>query len=592
MGNTGRVPRLGTVLDRGGRAAVVAVLVVAALGWAGWATGNHRLTQVSADWPPMAPWAAVLSAALAAAILLQWGSPPPARVWAARVVVAATGVLAAAFLLEYLIDGSSGLHDVFFAEAVRTLEEAWQERPSPRTAASVLLIAVAVGLTRVDRRWTRVAWPLCLVTAMVEPVLAVTVFLFDAVSTPAVAGSAAISIPTAVALLLLVAGTFTARPDRNPVAWLLTRPDGWALLQMVGIIAGLPIVVVLSRLVFLGLGLSHDGAWALSVILGAAVIGAAAVYFAQRERRGLQLARDTLTMQRAEAEARYRMIAENAVDIVVHLRGNEVEWISPSVEAGLGDPPAEWIGSDLGQRVHPDDLDAVVAALIRIGRDESARARFRLRTADGGYRWFDGHGKSYVDVNGHIDGVIAALRNVDEQVEAERRLERLARFDALTGLLNRSETITRFNAALQHPRSPGAHLGVLFCDIDHFKEINDTWGHPTGDVVLTTIAARIRDSVRQGDIVGRMGGDELLVLLPGVHNLDEVAEIAEKIRSHVDEPIHHAGLTLHATLSIGATIADTGDSGYALMARADVAMYRAKRSGRNSVTRIAPTDSG
>ena len=93
----------------------------------------------------------------------------------------------------------------------------------------------------------------------------------------------------------------------------------------------------------------------------------------------------------------------------------------------------------------------------------------------------------------------------------------------------------------------------MFCDTDQFKAINDTWGHTVGDVVLSTVAGRIRDCVRDGDTVGRVGGDEMLVLLPGVHSIDEVVLIAEKIRCRAAEPIHHLGQTIYTTLNIGAT---------------------------------------
>ena len=104
--------------------------------------------------------------------------------------------------------------------------------------------------------------------------------------------------------------------------------------------------------------------------------------------------------------------------------------------------------------------------------------------------------------------------------------------------------------------------------------------------MLSTIGARIRVCVREGDTVGRLGGDEILVLLNGVHDLDEVVEIAEKIRLRASEPVHFADQTIRATLSIGATLATPGESVYTTMARADVAMYAAKRAGRDTVTRI------
>lgn len=196
--------------------------------------------------------------------------------------------------------------------------------------------------------------------------------------------------------------------------------------------------------------------------------------------------------------------------------------------------------------------------------------------------------------------VSAAIRDVTERREYEQRLrrqqielidtqqelERLARFDTLTGLVNHAETITRLEAALVHPRSPGSYLGALFCDVDRFKTVNDTWGHAVGDVVLSTVAGRIRDCVRGGDTVGRVGGDEMLVLLPGVHSIDEVVSIAEKIRSRAAEPIHHLGQTIYTTLSIGATLAAPGESVSTMTSRADAAMYKAKQAGRNTVTSI------
>ena len=163
----------------------------------------------------------------------------------------------------------------------------------------------------------------------------------------------------------------------------------------------------------------------------------------------------------------------------------------------------------------------------------------------------------------------------------------MARFDALTGLVNRAETIRRLESALAQPQPFETHVGVLFCDVDHFKDINDTWGHGIGDFVLATLAARIRDNVRQGDTVGRTGGDEILVVLPGAHSIDEVAEIAESIRRHAAEPIHVSGNAVCATLSIGATIALPGEPVSSIWARADAAMYQAKLGDRNTVIRVS-----
>lgn len=171
-----------------------------------------------------------------------------------------------------------------------------------------------------------------------------------------------------------------------------------------------------------------------------------------------------------------------------------------------------------------------------------------------------------------------------ELLDAHRKLERLARFDTLTGMVNRSEVLARLRSALRRRRTPGSELGVLFCDIDNFKGINDAWGHATGDFVLSLVTQRIRECLRDSDTIGRLGGDEILVLIPGLHNLDEVKMVAEKIRVNVDQPVYRSGKCFGVTLSIGATLAVAGESAATLIARVDTAMYQAKQEGRNRVT--------
>jgi diguanylate cyclase (GGDEF)-like protein/PAS domain S-box-containing protein len=386
-------------------------------------------------------------------------------------------------------------------------------------------------------------------------------------------------------LLLLVAAASLARPDRFPIAWLLARPDRRSLVRLSAILATFPIVVALSRATFLALALGEHAGWTLSIVLGTAVVGAVTFYLSQREQR--MLIEEAVSKHRADAEMRYRILADNAVDIIVHLRGTEVAWISPSVEAALGGPAQQWIGPGFERRIHPDDLDTVAFALRRIAGGESVVQRFRVSSVDGEYHWVDGHAKPYVDAVGDTDGVIAALRIIDDQVQAEQRLDRLARLDTLTGLANRAEAMSRLESALEQPRASGTFVGVLFCDVDQFKNINDTWGHGIGDLVLVTLAARICESVRAGDTVGRTGGDEILVLLPGINGIDEVAQIAEAIRCHAAEPIQLPENAIYATLSIGATIALPGEHVSTITARADAAMYQAKSGTSNPVIQIS-----
>lgn len=584
-------------------AAAGAVLVVAALDWVGWATGIEVLTRVFRTWPPMTPWTALWVAALALSILMQSGNPVRSRVWVGQGLAVVVGVLACAILVEYATSRSFGIDQAWFGAAVRSGQLSWPGRPGPQAAAAVLLLATAVALTRVERRGVGVVWPVCLAGGGLVPLVAVVAYLFDAETLVQVRPSTGIAMLTAVAAILLVTAASAARPDRVPLVWLLARPDRVPLLRLYGLAVGLPIVVSLWRLTFLSLGVNENAAFALSVTL-ATVVAAILGFRLRRQEQNPLIEQERLIRERAEAERRradaerrraeverrYRILADNSVDTVVHVREGRVVWISPSVEGQFGVPPQKWIGSDYLSHVHPDDVANVRTRLQEIGTDKTAAARYRIRADGGDYHWVDGHAKPYVDADGNIDGATGLMRVVDDRVEAEQRLDRLARFDILTGLPNRAEALGILEAAIAHARSPGADLGVLFCDIDHFKDINDTWGHAVGDAVLVTMASRVRESVRQGDMVGRIGGDEMLVVLFGLHGYDEAVRIADGIRCRAAEPIHESGHTVHATLSIGATLAVPGESVSSIIGRADTAMYQAKLGGRNAVVRIESTE--
>ncbi|GAB1811639.1 diguanylate cyclase domain-containing protein [Mycobacterium sp. MUNTM1] len=573
-------PALGaeTAVTRCGQAVVVVVLTVAASNWLGWTTGIEQLKRIYPTWPEMMPWTGLWLAALGLAILAQLGHPSSRSIWAGRVLAVAVGAFAVIVLAEYAAGRSFALDTVWFGDEVGLHQWSWPGRPSAQTASSVLPLATAIALVRVDRG-ARVVWPVCILGGAAVPFVMVAAYLFDALALVGVSPSKGQAFLSASTLLLLVAATSLARRDRFPLSWLLARPDRRSLVRLVAILASFPLVVALARPIFLELGLDEHAEWTFSILLGTAVVGAVTFYFSQREQK-LLMEKEIINNQRAYAEMRYRVLADNAVDIKVHLRGGEVVWVSPAAEVALG---GRWTGSEFARHVHPEDREGLKAALDRIAGGEWVRQRFRACSDEGEYHWVDAHGKPYVDEHGNTDGLIASLRVVDDQVEAEQRLERLARFDTLTGLVNRAETLSRLESELAQPQPAGTHVGVLFCDVDHFKAINDTWGHGIGDFVLATLAARIRTSVRRGDTVGRTGGDEILVLLPGVRSPGELAQIAEKIRSRVAEPIHLSGNMIRATLSIGAALADTGDSVDAITARADAAMYRAKLSDRKTV---------
>ncbi len=536
------------------RAVIGVVFIIAALNWVGWASGVNTLTQIHSTWPHMPPWTALLLAVLGAAILVQSGRPSQARVNLGWGLAATAGIVAAIFILEFMLGRQFGLDELLFSEAVSARQSWLPGHPGPRTALSILLASVAVALTWQDIRWTSTVRELCLAFAAALPILAIASYFMGSPEVVTVTRSSGLSMPASVSMLLLVTATLLARPDRNPVAWLLARPDRRVLVRMAGLLTAIPITVGLLDVGLLTAGMRAESALVLSLTISTLVIGGFVLYFGQRELRKridserLSSQRAAIERERTMIQAHYRLLADNAIDTVLHLRGTEIVWISPSVEESFGDTAEQWVGSDILQRIHPDDLDPVIAGLGEIAEGKSATARARLSTADGGYHWVEGRGKQYVDDEGKIDGVLAAFRIIDNQVEKERKLEHLVKFDELTGLTSRAETVARFDAALNNSRRPGLHLGVLFCDVDHFKNINDTWGHAVGDAVLSTLASRIRDCIRSGDTVGRIGGDEMLVLLHEMHQRrhpDRKEAAKQRCRTDPPQRQHHPGDAEH-----------------------------------------------
>ncbi len=297
--------------------------------------------------------------------------------------------------------------------------------------------------------------------------------------------------------------------------------------------------------------------------------------------------RQEAVLRLAASEEAFRLLAENSSDVVLRLREDRFIWLSPSLTAGLGWRPEQWIGQPAAAFLHPDDQVAYASSVRAVAGGESVVSRHRLRAQNGTWHWVELHAGPYRDGQGRIDGLVATFRIIDAEVAAQRALERYARTDDLTGLLNRREVLARLDAQVpQQPRS-GGQTAVLFCDLDRFKTINDRYGHAAGDQLLRTVADRLRHCLRAGDLAARVGGDELLVVLHGVQDLENAVAIAEKIRAAVGAPVPTGAGELQISLSIGVTLARPGEDSDALIARADAAMYEAKQIGRNRVIPIA-----
>ena len=177
----------------------------------------------------------------------------------------------------------------------------------------------------------------------------------------------------------------------------------------------------------------------------------------------------------------------------------------------------------------------------------------------------------------------AIIQDISERVMFEKRLARLAYYDSLTGLPNRRLFHDRLGQAMEHAHRNGKLVGILFLDLDHFKDINDTLGHLFGDRLLQETAKRLSDLLRKEDTVARLGGDEFTVILESISNTADAEDIAKKILHSLRQPFNLGEHEIYVTSSIGITLYPLDDNDIErLIMNADSAMYQAKLHGRNT----------
>ena len=293
----------------------------------------------------------------------------------------------------------------------------------------------------------------------------------------------------------------------------------------------------------------------------------------------------------------FQALVENTNDVIMVLDatplskgGPKIVYINPAFEKLMGYTADEVIGQN-PKILQGPGTDDKTRYKIRKAMREGTSIRTQILNYDkaGNELWLDINMVPLFDENGTLTYYAAIERDLTEHKKLQSHLESMATIDSLTGLANRQAFMQRAKNEFNRARRYARPLTVVMIDIDHFKAINDRYGHAAGDEVLRQAADICQSSLRGSDLMGRVGGEEFVLLLPDTPHTNAY-HVAERMRVHLYEtPIElENGTTLNVTASFGVASMNEDDSDFnAVLERADEAMYHAKHDGRNQVKSAA-----
>jgi len=295
------------------------------------------------------------------------------------------------------------------------------------------------------------------------------------------------------------------------------------------------------------------------------------------------------------SEERYRLLAENARDVIWMIAANgKITYVSPSVQSLRGISPEQAISQSLEQ-IHPaESRHQVQAYLQQVARDcrrgrkpQSFRSELEYFTVDGATIWCDVLALPVINDDGSLRYLLGTSRDITQRKRYEQELDltnqqlnTLASTDSLTGVWNRHQLHLMIQQLISTSSITGESVAMILCDIDHFKQVNDRYGHNVGDKVLVEFCQRAQRCLRGNDRFGRWGGEEFLILVPQT-SASGAAVLAEKMREAIaDEPFDQVG---SVTASFGVAQRKPNESFSTWFQRLDSLLYNAKAAGRDLV---------
>ncbi|CAK0746934.1 diguanylate cyclase [Gammaproteobacteria bacterium] len=275
-------------------------------------------------------------------------------------------------------------------------------------------------------------------------------------------------------------------------------------------------------------------------------------------------------------------VEQSPASVMITDRQGHITYVNPKFCAVTGYSVEDVIGLTpkiLRSGYTSDDLYQVLWKTISSGKEW--RGEMKNRKKNGDLFWEYSSFSSIKDNHGNITHYIAIKEDITIRKEYEEKLIKQVNYDTLTGLPNRLLAMDRLSQAISRAEREGERVGVMLIDLDHFKKINDTLGHATGDRFLKQVSKRFTAAIRESDTVARLGGDEFMVILPALKDTMDIDLVAEKLLSSIKEKFNINEEELYVSASIGITVYPDDEKDCDLLMRnADIAMYKAKEGGR------------
>ncbi|MGG1662314.1 EAL domain-containing protein [Brevibacillus sp. NRS-1366] len=303
-------------------------------------------------------------------------------------------------------------------------------------------------------------------------------------------------------------------------------------------------------------------------------------------------ARKQMEEEVRKGEEKYRIIAENTSDIISMVdREGQFLYLSPAHKS-------VW-----AHDVPDDEIQNIFKWIAEVDRDNLAYAiehtfatrkeymvECRLNSKRETPIWTETKINPLMDEQGNVNSLIMVTRDITDRKHSEEIIHYLAYHDALTDLPNRRMYVQQLTKEIVQAKRFQSNIAVLFLDLDRFKDVNDSFGHDVGDMLLVEVAKRLQDCIKPQDIVARLGGDEFTILLSQLNDREEAAAVAEQIMSELQRSFSLNGQVLNVSSSIGISMfPQDGDNAEDLLKRADTALYTVKSRGKNGYDFFDPS---